>query len=118
MNAHGVSPAVLYPRQRQVVAMLAPGLHLSQVAEMLHIAPKTVDSARQSAYKKLGIHDRVVLARWAIHHGVDVRTPLDWNGSATTSGVGEPVPPTSEPHGQSQSAPAAARLECVLGTGE
>jgi DNA-binding NarL/FixJ family response regulator len=37
---------------------------------------KTIDRVRQSAYRKLDIHDRVALCRWAIRHGVDVSTPL------------------------------------------
>ncbi len=53
------------------------GLRLDDIAETLCLAGKTVDHIRQSAYDKLGIHDRVILALWAHRHGIDVATPLD-----------------------------------------
>ena len=68
---------MLCPSERQVVVLLARGLRLRNVAEILSLSPKTVDAARQSAYDKLGIHDRVILALWAHRHGIDVATPLD-----------------------------------------
>lgn len=70
------SPTVLSPRERQVVALLAAGCRVREAAKRLYVSPKTVDSLRQSAYDKLGIHDRLVLALWAHRQGLigDVAT--------------------------------------------
>jgi DNA-binding NarL/FixJ family response regulator len=76
MDVSEPSPLVLSRRERQVVALIAHGLPLCDIADLLCLARKTIDGVRQSAYDKLGIHDRVTLCRWAIQHGVDISTPL------------------------------------------
>jgi len=78
---------VLCPRERQVVALLARGLRLRNVAEILGLSPKTVDAARQSAYDKLGIHDRVILALWAHRHGMGASAPVNLVASARKAGA-------------------------------
>ena len=65
------SPDVLSRRERQVVGLLSRGLRVREVAETLCLAPKTIDDMRQSAYDKLGIHNRVRLALWAHRRGLD-----------------------------------------------
>jgi len=82
---HDPSPEVLCPRERQVVALLARGLRLRNVAGILGLSPKTVDAARQSAYDKLGIHDRVILALWANRHEIGFCTPVDLDVSCRKS---------------------------------
>ncbi len=76
METHEPSPDVLSRRERQVVALLSGGLRLREVAEMLCLARQTIDNTRQSAYNKLGIHDRVQLSLWANRHGLHSQSPV------------------------------------------
>ena len=69
------SPDVLSRRERQVVVLLGRGMRVREVAEALCLSPRTIDTTRQSAYDKLGIHDRVHLALWAQRHGLDPEAP-------------------------------------------
>jgi len=82
---HDPSPDVLCRRERQVVALLAGGLRVRDVAEIMCISPKTVDACRQSAYDRLGIHNRVHLALWANRHGIGFDTPVDLDDSCRKS---------------------------------
>ncbi len=74
---HDAHPMVLSRRQRQIAALTAHGLRGRSIAELLGLKYKTVENTLRSVYQKLGLHDRVRLARWAIKHHVDTRTPLD-----------------------------------------
>jgi len=60
----------LTPRELQVLRMLARGLSRQQIAAEMHRSPKTIDCHRVSVMKKLDIHDRVELARFAIREGL------------------------------------------------
>lgn len=73
MKTREPSPDVLSRRERQVVRLLGRGLR--QVAEALGVEPKTIDTFRQSAYDKLGVHDRVHLALWAQRHRLGTKPP-------------------------------------------
>ncbi len=75
MEERDPSPELLSPRERQVVGLLGRGLRVREVAAPLYLSPKTIDVIRQSAYDKLGIHNRVRLALWAHRHGLDNETP-------------------------------------------
>lgn len=52
------APSPLTRRERQVVTLLAAGLHVGEIARRLGIAKSTVRSHRHSLYRKLGVHDR------------------------------------------------------------
>ncbi|OSC37210.1 response regulator transcription factor [Mycobacterium decipiens] len=56
-RARGAS-TVLTHRESQVVAMIADGLSVPQIASRLHLAPSTVKTHVQSLYEKLGVADR------------------------------------------------------------
>lgn len=60
----------LTPREREVLQLLAQGHSLKQAAQELHRSYKTLDNHRGNLMKKLGVHDRVELARLAIRAGV------------------------------------------------
>jgi DNA-binding NarL/FixJ family response regulator len=62
--------ALLTPREQEVLAAVARGLAKKQVADLLSISVKTVDRHCTHVMNKLGIHDRVELARFAIREGV------------------------------------------------
>jgi DNA-binding NarL/FixJ family response regulator len=64
-------PAVpLTPREEEVVKLIAEAYTNSQIAEILHLAEKTVESHRANVLRKLGMRDRVQLVRYAIKRGL------------------------------------------------
>jgi DNA-binding NarL/FixJ family response regulator len=57
-------------RQLEVLRHLAKGESVKEVARTLHLSEKSVDSHKYRIMGKLGIHDRVELARYAIREGL------------------------------------------------
>lgn len=53
-------------RERQVLKLVADGCTSSQIAEMLHIAPSTVDVHRRNIMRKLNRHSVAELTRYVI----------------------------------------------------
>lgn len=60
----------LTPREQQILRMIGKGQSRTEIAKTIHRSPKTVDAHRASIMEKLGIHDRVELARYAIREGL------------------------------------------------
>ncbi len=60
----------LTPREQDVVKLIAEGHTSDEIAERLHIAPKTVERHRSNALEKLGMRNRVDLTRYAIRRGL------------------------------------------------
>jgi len=60
----------LTTRQLDVLRHLARGESVKEVAKKLHLSQKSVDSHKYRIMNKLGIHDRVELARYAIREGL------------------------------------------------
>lgn len=58
--------STLTPRELKVLKLIAIGLPQKLIAQRLTISIKTVDNHRSNLMNKLGIHDRVCLARFAI----------------------------------------------------
>jgi DNA-binding NarL/FixJ family response regulator len=64
-------PAIpLTPREEEVVKLIAEAHTNSQIAQILHMAEKTVESHRANVLRKLGMRDRVELVRYAIRRGL------------------------------------------------
>ena len=61
---------ILSPREMQVLRYLAKGYAKKFVAEMMGISVKTVEGHAQHLMRKLDIHNRVDLARYAIREGL------------------------------------------------
>ncbi len=57
---------VLSPREWQVLRLIAQGLPLAQIAEQLHLSPKTVTTHKSHLMGKLGIENNADLIRYAI----------------------------------------------------
>lgn len=57
-------------RQIEVLRHLACGQSVKEIAKMMHLSQKSVDSHKYRIMNKLGIHDRVELARFAIREGL------------------------------------------------
>ena len=62
--------AVLSRRELQVLHLTAAGLTKKQMAHELGLSVKTVENVSARLMNKLGIHDRVQLARLAIREGL------------------------------------------------
>jgi DNA-binding NarL/FixJ family response regulator len=58
----------LSQRERQIFKMIAQGEMLSQIAEQLHLSPKTVTTHKTHLMEKLGIGNNADLVRYAIEH--------------------------------------------------
>jgi DNA-binding NarL/FixJ family response regulator len=60
----------LTPREEEVVKLIAEAYTNAQIASILHLAEKTVESHRANVLRKLGMRDRVELVRYAIRRGL------------------------------------------------
>jgi DNA-binding NarL/FixJ family response regulator len=61
---------LLTPRELDVVKLIAEAYTNKQIAEILKVSEKTVESHRGNVLAKLGMRDRVELARYAIKRGL------------------------------------------------
>lgn len=57
-------------RERDVFFHLVNGLRAKEIANLLDISPKTVDTYRASLMRKLNIHELVGLVKFAIEHNL------------------------------------------------
>lgn len=62
--------AKLSRREAELLPLLATGMTLREAAAQLTVSYKTADSYRTSLLRKLGVHDRVELARYAIRERI------------------------------------------------
>ena len=62
--------STLTPRETEVLGYIARGLAKKEIAGLMHIGTKTVEKHAEHVMSKLGIHDRVGLARFAIREGL------------------------------------------------
>ena len=60
----------LTTREYEVLQLVAEGHSNSDIAQMLHISPRTIEGHRANIMKKLRIHDLPALVRYAIRHGL------------------------------------------------
>jgi DNA-binding NarL/FixJ family response regulator len=57
-------------REREVLQLVAEGHTTKEIAGMLHLSPKTVDSHREHIMEKLGIRNVAGLTKYAIREGI------------------------------------------------
>ena len=62
--------SILTPREIEVLRYIARGMTEKGIAEIMHLSPKTVHCHTANLMKKLNIHGRVELARFAIREGL------------------------------------------------
>ncbi|HUA98719.1 MAG TPA: response regulator transcription factor [Terracidiphilus sp.] len=60
----------LTPRERQVLQLVAESKTTKEIAALLEISVKTVETYRSRIMEKLGIHETAGIVRYAIRHGV------------------------------------------------
>lgn len=71
---HGKSPLEsLSTREREILQMVVEGKSSAEIADVLRISPKTVETYRSRLMQKLGLSDIPSLVKFAIQHGL---TPL------------------------------------------
>ena len=70
LRAPPLSPDPLTPRERQILKLVAEGKTNREVAEMLSLSVKTVETHRTNLMQKLGKHDLPSLVRYAIKVGL------------------------------------------------
>jgi len=73
--AEAKSPlALLSPREREVLQLVVEGKSNAEIADILSLSLKTVETYRSRLMRKLGISDLPGLVKFAIQHGL---TPLE-----------------------------------------
>jgi DNA-binding NarL/FixJ family response regulator len=74
LRGKGASPASsidsLTPRQREILQMIAEGKSTKEIAFVLDVSVKTVETHRTTLMERTGIHDVAGLVVYAIQHGV------------------------------------------------
>ena len=62
----------LTPRQREVLTLIAEGLSNHEIANELDISVRTVERHRENIMKRLNLHSRVELVKYALRKGLVV----------------------------------------------
>lgn len=71
LDGKGATKAsMLTSRELEVLRMLAQGMSKKEIAGQLHRSVSTIDKHVENLMRKLAIHDRVELARYAIREGL------------------------------------------------
>lgn len=71
VRTNRVSPLdSLSARERQVLQLVVEGRSSAEIARMIHLSPKSVDTYRSRLMKKLGVADVTALVKFAIQHGL------------------------------------------------
>jgi DNA-binding NarL/FixJ family response regulator len=60
----------LSPREREILQLVVEGKSSAEIAGLVHLSPKTVDTYRSRAMAKLGVTDLPALVKFAIQHGL------------------------------------------------
>ncbi|MGA1864702.1 MAG: response regulator [bacterium] len=65
-----VSENSLTSREREILQLIAEGYSSREISELLNTSIKTVDAHRNNLMKKLKIHRKTELIKYAIQHGI------------------------------------------------
>ncbi len=60
----------LTPREREVLQLIAEGNTTKQIASVLNLSSKTIESHRARIMEKLDVHDTAALVRYAVRQGL------------------------------------------------
>ncbi len=60
--------SVLSPRERQIFRLVVEGKSSAEIAKILFLSPKTVDTYRSRLMQKLGVSDLLSLFKFAVQH--------------------------------------------------
>jgi DNA-binding NarL/FixJ family response regulator len=71
LSASGADSAErLTPRQREVLRLIAEGRRMKEIAAVLQLSTRTVETHKYEMMQTLGIQSTAELVRYAIHHGL------------------------------------------------
>jgi len=62
--------ARLTAREIEILRVVATGMTARKIAHQLVVSVRTVQNHVQNTLRKLHVHNRVELTRWAVQHGV------------------------------------------------
>ena len=68
--ADGGRSGALTPRQREVIALIAEGRTMKEVAVALGLSPRTVETHKYQVMQALGLQTTTDIVRYAIEHGL------------------------------------------------
>ncbi len=69
-EAKALEPSPLTPREREVLQLFAEGKNTKEIAQLLNVSTKTVETHRSQVMKKLNIHNLAELTKYAIREGM------------------------------------------------
>ena len=69
-TSNALDESRLTPRQREVLQMVAKGYSSKEMAQILNLSPKTVETHRTQLMKQVDIHDIAGLVRYAVRTGL------------------------------------------------
>jgi len=69
-GSHAIGLEVLSLRERQVLELVAQGLNNLEIGSHLKLSPKTIARHRERIMKKLNVHSRTELVKFAIRSGL------------------------------------------------
>lgn len=69
-RSHSNVYSVLTNREREVLQLIAEGMHTKAIADRLHISPKTVLAHREHIMQRTGIDSVAGLTRYALRQGL------------------------------------------------
>ncbi len=95
-TAAGSDTPELTERETEVLKMVAKGMSYKQIAERLVLSHRTVQNHVQNTLRKLQMHNRVELTRWAIEQGLDETTSEAVAAYLSFLGYDDRPPPTLE----------------------
>ncbi|HTX18081.1 MAG TPA: response regulator transcription factor [Bacteroidota bacterium] len=69
---HALAVGPLTVRETEILQLVAEGKSHQQIADLLFISVRTVDTHRNNIMKKLNLHDTASLVTYALKHGIAV----------------------------------------------
>ena len=66
----------LTPRETETLGNIAQGLTTREIATLMTVTEKTVEKHTENLMRKVGVHNRVLLARYAFRQGLS--NPSSW----------------------------------------
>ncbi len=79
----------LTPRQSEVLALVAAGHTTGAIARRLDLSPRSVESHRQAAMRRLGLRSLAEVVDWALHNGQVLGDADPWNAERFLATVRE-----------------------------
>lgn len=59
----------LSEREAEIVALITQGMSNAEIAQLLYLSPNSIKTYVRSAYRKIGVDNRVGAVLWSVDHG-------------------------------------------------